>query len=176
MLGLCHDRVHYLFPAVTGIGHQHAGGPIDPSIVVRVPDLESFSTVPHYRRLAEHGGWLEAAELFDDGQRSGNRNAGNDSAEAGFNGRQTFILKQEAYGLQVEKPGDEVTLWATGLGATTTALAEGASDVLYAGLSPNSNSGFRSIGVANGFAGWKSCGHFGSERQAQDGLAIPIRH
>ena len=68
------------------------------------------------------------------------------------------------------KPGDVVTLWATGLGSTTPALAEGAvaggtapiagtavltvggiaipaSDTLYAGLSPSSISGLYQINV-----------------------------
>ena len=100
------------------------------------------------------------------------------------------------------KPGDTVTFWATGLGPTTPAFAEGAivsniakcngtltltiggvsvapTDITYAGLSPDSISGLYQInaqippGLADGNASVAAQIGGGS---AQSGLTIPIKN
>ncbi len=99
------------------------------------------------------------------------------------------------------KPGDVVTLWATGLGTTTPALAEGAvagaaapiagtavlsvggiavpaTDVLYAGLSPTSISGLYQINVRlpAGLPDGKAAVTLEVNGQkAQSGLTLPVK-
>ena len=99
------------------------------------------------------------------------------------------------------KPGDVVTLWTTGLGPTTPALAEGAvaggaapvagvvalsvggvtipaADVLYAGLSPTSISGLYQINVKlpAGLPDGKAAVTLEVNGiKAQSGLTIPIK-
>ena len=99
------------------------------------------------------------------------------------------------------KPGDVVTLWATGLGTTAPALAEGAvagvtapitgtavltvggiavpaSDILYAGLSPGSICGLNQINVKlpAGLPDGKAVVTLEvNGLKAQSGLTIPIK-
>ena len=99
------------------------------------------------------------------------------------------------------KPGDVVTLWATGLGTTTPALAEGAvagatapiagtavltvggiavpaADILYAGSSPASISGLYQINVKlpSGLPDGKAAVTLEVNGQkAQSGLTIPVK-
>jgi len=99
------------------------------------------------------------------------------------------------------KPGDIVSLWATGLGATTPALVEGAiaggvapiagtvvltvggiavpaSDILYAGLSPTSINGLYQINVRlpTGLPDGKATLTLEvNGAKAQMGLSIPIK-
>ena len=99
------------------------------------------------------------------------------------------------------KPGDVVTLWATGLGTTSPAIAEGAvaggiapvagtvvltvggiavptADILYAGLSPSSISGLNQINVKlpAGLPDGKAAVTLEvNGAKAQTGLTIPIK-
>ena len=66
---------------------QDARGPIEPHVSPPVVDLDTLGAVPDHRRLAAHRSRLVLLELFEDGDRFGDRNLGDDAAILGGNKR-----------------------------------------------------------------------------------------
>ncbi len=67
-LRLTHHGIDDFFgTAVTGIGDEHPGGPIDPAVAPAVVHLEAFGVVPDDGRLTPHGDGLNLVQRVQSG-------------------------------------------------------------------------------------------------------------
>ena len=87
VLGLGADGLHDLGAAVTGVGDQHAAGPVEPAVSPAIVNIHTLGAVPHHRRLALHGYRFGGVEALQYGNRLGNRNRRDDPAMAGLHRR-----------------------------------------------------------------------------------------
>ncbi|OPZ09893.1 MAG: hypothetical protein BWZ08_00086 [candidate division BRC1 bacterium ADurb.BinA292] len=84
LIGHPADRIQNRGVAVTGSGHQHAAGKIDPLVAPRVLHERARAAMPDHRRLAAHAARLDLPHLLEQRNRFGHRQRRDDPAASGF--------------------------------------------------------------------------------------------
>jgi hypothetical protein len=62
------DGADDFLTAVSGVGYEDSGGPVDPAVAVGVEDLEAFGALPDDRGLALHGEGFQTVEFVQQRQ------------------------------------------------------------------------------------------------------------
>ena len=104
VLDLVQNRLADPRMVVAGVGHQHAGGPVQPHVAPAVVDLDAFGPVPDHRRLAAHRDGLEPPQPLQDGDRLGHGDLGDDPPVLGLD-RGDFAGTQVETRHERETPG-----------------------------------------------------------------------